>query len=346
MKRTIALFLALIMSLSLVACGAKEEKPAEKPAETPVETPAEKPEEKPAEPAEPEFKYPEKTVEFIIPYAAGGGTDVMLRALLAELPYTTMVTNIAGASSSIGTMEALHREGDGYTVLCHLPESMTAYSMNGTFAEPADELMEPICAPVIDPMCAVIASNNGKFSNLEELIAYGKANPGEIKWCATGTKSQNHMISAMHWTAMDLDVTYLPFDSGAKSRTALLGGNADVFVTQISEVATYVASGDMIPLCVYDYNRSSILPDCPTAEEVGYEGLISVSHRGLVAVPGTPKEVVEFWSNEFKALCENEEVCQKLRDLGYDPVFSTGEEIRGYQENIKVLFADATKLVE
>jgi tripartite-type tricarboxylate transporter receptor subunit TctC len=340
------MLLVLAMALSLVACGGGNDAPAEEEKAPAVEESQPAEESKPVEEAKPALDYPKKTVEFIIPYAAGGGADVMLRALLAELPYTTMVTNIAGASSSIGTMEALHRDGDGYTVLCHLPESMTAYSMNGTFAEPADELMEPICAPVIDPMCAVIASNNGKFSNLEELIAYGKANPGEIKWCATGTKSQNHMISAMHWTAMDLDVTYLPFDSGAKSRTALLGGNADVFVTQISEVATYVASGDMIPLCVYDYNRSSILPDCPTAEEVGYEGLISVSHRGLVAVPGTPKEVMEFWSNEFKALCENEEVCQKLRDLGYDPVFSTGEEIRGYQENIKVLFADATKLVE
>lgn len=342
MKRTFALFLALIMSLSLVACGGSSTQTETKTEETKTEET--KTEETKAEETV-EFNYPEKTVEIIIPYAAGGGTDVMCRALTAELDFTTVVTNMEGASSSIGTMEALHRDGDGYTILCHLPESMTAYSMNGTFAEPADELMEPICAPVIDPMVAVIASNNGKFSNLDELIAYGEANPGAIKWCATGTKSQNHMISAMHWTAMDLDVTYVPYDSGSKSRAALLGGNADVFVTQISEVASYVASGDMIPLCVYDYNRSSILPDVPTAEELGYEGLISVSHRGFVAVPGTPQEIIDFWANAVKEVMENEEFCQKLRDLGYDPVYTSGEEIREYQENIKVLFADATKLV-
>lgn len=338
MKRTFALFLALIMTLSLAACGGskKDDTADTTPADS---TATENKEETPA------FNYPEKTVEIIIPYAAGGGTDVMCRALTAELDFTTVVTNMEGASSSIGTMEALHRDGDGYTILCHLPESMAAYSMNGTFAEPADELMEPICAPVVDPMCAVIASNNGKFSNLEELIAYGEAHPAAIKWCATGTKSQNHMISAMHWNAMGLDVTYVPYDSGSKSRAALLGGNADVFVTQISEVASYVASGDMIPLCVYDYNRSSILPDVPTAEELGYEGLISVSHRGFVAVPDTPQEIIDFWSDTVEKVMENEEFCQKLRDLGYDPVFTTGAEIKEYQKNIKLLFADAAELV-
>lgn len=332
MKRLLALILTLVMALSLAACGQKAE-----------ETPTDDPEE---EATEAPFTYPEKTVEIIIPYAAGGGTDVMCRALVAELDFTTVVTNIEGASASIGTMEAYNRDPDGYTILCHLPESMTAYCMNGTYTEPVDEEFTPICAPVIDPMCAVIASNNGKFTNLEELIAYAKANPGEVKWCATGTKSQNHMISAMHWTAMDLDVTYVPYDSGAKSRAALLGGNADVFVTQISEVATYVASGDMIPLCVYDENRSSILPDTPTAIELGYEGLVSVSHRGFLAVPGTPQEIIDFWSASVKAVCDDPAFQQKMRDLGYDPVFSTTEDIRGYQANIKVLFADAMKLVE
>ena len=295
--------------------------------------------------ADGELDYPEKTVEFIIPYAAGGGTDVMCRAVLAELDFTTMVTNIEGASSSIGTMEALHRDGDGYSILCSLPESIACYVMNGTFAEPADELLIPICAPVVDPMCMVIGSNNGKFENLEELVAYGKDHPGEIKWCATGTKSQNHMISAQTWTALDLDVTYVPYDSGAKSRAALLGGNADIFVTQISEVASYVKSGDMIPIMTYDYERSPILPDTPTAEELGYEGLISVSHRGFMAPPDTPQEIIDFLADQIKAVCEDEEFQQKMVDLGYGPVFVSADEIVEYMDNIRASFADAMELV-
>ena len=70
-----------------------------------------------------------------------------------------------------------------------------------------------------------------------------------------------------------------------------------------------------------------------------------MSHRGFVAVPGTPQEIIDFWADAVKEVMEDEAFCQKLRDLGYDPVYSTGEEIRGYQENIKVLFADATALV-
>lgn len=340
MKRKLALLLALVLSLSLAACGGTKagDTPSEpapssqEPAQTPVES-------------ETPLNYPEKTVEVIVPYAAGGGTDVMCRAVLAELDFTTMVTNIEGASSSIGTMEALHRDGDGYSILCHLPESMSCYVMTGTFSEPADELMIPICTPVVDPMCMVIASNNGKFSNLDELKEYAAAHPGEVKWCATGTKSQNHMISALHWTAMDLDVTYVPYDSGAKSRAALLGGNADIFVTQISEVASYVNSGDMIPLCVYDTVRSSILPDVPTAEELGYEGLVSVSHRGFLAPPDTPQEIIDFWAEAIKAVCENEDFQQKMRDLGYDPVYTTAETLREYQANIKASFTKAMDLL-
>lgn len=101
----------------------------------------------------------------------------------------------------------------------------------------------------------------------------------------------------------------------------------------------------MIPLCVYDYNRSSILPDVPTAEELGYQGLISVSHRGFLAVPGTPQEIIDFWAETIKTLCEDEEFCQKMRDLGYDPVYTTGDEIREYQANIRSSFADAMALV-
>ena len=326
MKKLLALLLCVIMVAGMMAA-----------CETVGEAPAAEGEKK--------LDYPKKTVEIIIPYAAGGGTDVMVRALCAELPFTTMVTNIAGASASIGTMEALHRDPDGYTILAHLPESMSCYVMNGTYTEPVDDLFVPICAPVIDPMCMVIGSNNGKFANLEELVAYATEHPGEVKWCATGTKSQNHMISAQTWTALGIDVTYVPFDSGSKSRAALLGGNADIFVTQISEVAAYVQSGDMIPIMTYDANRSSILPDTPTAEELGYEGLISVSHRGFLAVPGTPQEIIDFFADAVKTVCDNPEFQQKMRDLGYDPVYSGTEEIKEYQANIKASFAEASKLV-
>lgn len=343
MKRKLALLLALVLSLSLMtACGSSKSNTSSESASTqePSQEPASESGESTALP-----DYPKKTVEVIVPYAAGGGTDVMCRAVLAELDFTTMVTNIEGASSSIGTMEALHRNGDGYTILCHLPESMSCYAMTGTFSEPADELMIPICTPVVDPMCMVISANNGKFTNLDELKEYAVAHPGEVKWCATGTKSQNHMISALHWTAMELDVTYVPYDSGAKSRAALLGGNADIFVTQISEVASYVSSGDMIPLCVYDTSRSSILPDVPTAEELGYEGLISVSHRGFLAPPNTPQEIIDFWATSIKEVCENEEFQEKMRELGYDPVYTTAETLREYQANIKASFTKAMDLL-
>ena len=342
MKRKFAVLLALILSLSLMtACGnTKTDTPSE-PA------PSQEPSQAPAGAAgnEAALDYPKKTVEVIVPYAAGGGTDVMCRAVLAELDFTTMVTNIEGASSSIGTMEALHRDGDGYTIRCHLPESMACYVMTGTFSEPADEMMIPICTPVVDPMCMVIASNNGKFSNLDELKEYAAAHPGEVKWCATGTKSQNHMISALHWTAMELDVTYVPYDSGAKSRAALLGGNADIFVTQISEVASYVNSGDMIPLCVYDTSRSSILPDVPTAEELGYEDLVSVSHRGFLAPPDTPQEIIDFWADAIKNVCEDESFQEKMRELGYDPVYTPAETLKEYQANIKASFTKAMDLL-
>lgn len=341
MKKRIALILALALSLGMLAsCGSKESAPEPAPSKPSESVEVETPEEKPLD-------YPKKPVEIIVPFSAGGGTDIMARAIAAQLPFTTVVTNMEGGSSSIGTMEALHRDPDGYTILCSLPESIAAYSYNGTYTEPADELLIPIACPVTDPVVMAISANNGKFTDLEGMIAWAKEHPGELKWGASGNKSGNHAMSAVHWTDMGIDVTYVPFDGGGKARTALLGNNIDVYVDMVSSVGAYVESGDVIALCVYDSARSSYLPDVPTIAELGGEALLSGGcHRGFMATPGTPQEIVDFWADAIKTAMDTEEVQESLKGLYYDPVFSDGEQIVEYMDAYREVYIKAMDYIE
>ena len=310
MKKLLVIVLSLVMVFCMFACGEKTTE-------------------------EPQFTYPEKAVEFIVPYAAGGGNDVMCRAVVSELPFTNVVTNMAGSSAYIGTMEAMNRPADGYTVLVHLPESMQCYVENGTYAVDAADAMIPIACPASDPFIIVIGNTketSAKFNDLESLKNY----KGKVQICETGMKSQNQMTAALFAEQLGIDYVITPYDSGANSRTALLGGNADIFVTQLSETAAYVKSGEMIPLMVCDYNRSSVIPDCPTAKELGFD-IISVSHRGFLVAPGTPEDIQEYLRAELKKVCTTDAFKQKLFDLGYDPVWVEHDEIKGFQNDIKNL---------
>ena len=341
MKKRIALLLTLALSLGMLAgCGGNGDSTASTPSEPSKSAATSTSDDK-------TLDYPTKTVEIIVPFAAGGGTDIMARAIAAQLPFTTVVTNIEGGSSSIGTMEALHRDPDGHTILCSLPESVAVYSYNGTYTEPADEMLIPIACPVTDPVVMAISANNGKFTDLEGLIAYAKEHPGELKWGASGNKSGNHAMSAMHWTDMGIDVTYVPFDGGGKARTALLGGNIDVYVDMVSSVGAYVESGDIIALCVYDSARSSYLPDVPTIAELGGEALLSGgAHRGFMATPGTPQEIVDFWADAIKTAMESEEVKEALKGLYYDPVYSDGDQMVEYMDAYREVYIQAMEYIE
>lgn len=238
MKRVFGLLLSLALLVTCATgCGSEQSTQTDSPSEQETEQ---------------QLDYPTRSINFVVPYGAGGGTDVMARAVVGalDLGVSTYVTNIEGASAGTGSMEVFHSDADGYTLLVHQAEALVTYVTTGTYSEALDTELTPVATVAWDPMAVSVAAN-GKFKSLEDIVSYAKEHPGEIKWASVGTKSNNHLTSAMIWEAAGIDVTYVPYDSASKSKTAVLGGNADVLLGQVSEVKALVDSGEWcVWLCV------------------------------------------------------------------------------------------------
>lgn len=323
MKKLSALILALAMIAVLVACGQKETPSQGNDSANSTDNTT--------------LDYPTRSINFIVPYGAGGGTDVMGRAVVGnlDLPVTTYVTNIEGASAGTGSMEAYHSDPDGYTLLVHQAEALVTYVAAGTYSAPLDEELEPVATVAWDPQAISVAAN-GKFKSLEDIVSYAKDHPGEIKWAAMGTNSSNHLTSALIWDAADIEVTYVPYDSASKSKTAVLGGNADVLVGQVSEVKALVDSGEMICVAVTSENRSTIVnfEEVPTAKELGYD-VVMGNHRGFFAPPKTDPQIIDYLASKIKEVYDQADFAPKMADLGYECEFLDAAQIKDLIETTR-----------
>lgn len=323
MKRVFGLLLSLtLLATCAVGCGSGQQSAQTDSApEQEQET-------------EQQLDYPTRSINFIVPYGAGGGTDVMARAVVGalDLGVSTYVTNIEGASAGTGSMEVFHSDADGYTLLVHQSEALVTYVTTGTYSEALDTELTPVATVAWDPMAVSVAAN-GKFKSLEDIVSYAKEYPGEIKWASVGTKSNNHLTSAMIWEAAGIDVTYVPYDSASKSKTAVLGGNADVLLGQVSEVKALVDSGEMVCVAICSENRSTIenFTEVPTTVELGYDAVMG-NHRGFFAPPDLPQEITEYLTAKIKEVYDTDDFKATMAELGYECEFLDPDQIR---ENIE-----------
>lgn len=322
MKRMLTLILTFAMTLSLAACGTKENTQASGTT-TPDSADSSHTEETAA-------WTPSKTINCIVPFGAGGGTDVMARAVAAAMdaPNGVVITNIEGGGSSIGAMEAYHADPDGYTIFCVGLEALIAGVHSGTYPE-ADsyEKFIPLCSAGDDHFI-VTASKSSGFQSLDDLVEYATANPGKVTCAGTGSMSITNAATQMFFDACGIDVQYVPYDGAAKNRAAVMGGHNDISVLLVSEAATCIDSGDVVPLCVLGGERSEFYPDVPCASEVGDYDIDVSFHRAFFCTPDTPSEIVEALDAMMRVACDNEETQETLRSLYYAPNYIGSAELK------------------
>lgn len=277
------------------------------------------------------LNYPEKSINIIVPYAAGGGTDILARtaAKYLDLGQSVVVTNMEGGSSAIGTMEAYNSPADGYTLFCCMPESMMGYYLGGSLKVPAHDDFEMISTLVYDANI-LSTSKNSKFKTFEDVVTYAKANPGKLNWASVGAKGSNEQASAEIWKAAGIEVNYIPFDSASKSRVAVMGGHADVLFGQISEVKPIAQAGDIVPLAISMEERSKFFPETPIFKELGYD-IVNGLHRGFMASPETPKEIVEILEKALKEVYDNPEFISLVEEqLGFQAMFVGAKDLETF----------------
>ncbi len=268
--------------------------------------------------------YPVKPVQIVVPFGPGGGTDVLVRTFMKFIDIggqPMVAVNIDGASGFVGTMDAANRPGDGYTILVAAAHDVLSYTFTGQTSRLLYEELTPVCVLASD-YDMVSTNKQSGFTTVQEMVAYAKANPGQLRWGTTGSKTANAVNSI--WMAEDLGIadliTFVPYDGGATAKPALLGNHVQVLTGSSGDIRPLVESGDAVPLMVINDSRVRVMPDTPTTMESGCDATIFVAR--VVWVPkGTSPEIIAHLEKAFKEVSENPEFRAAIESQGIDVRF-------------------------
>lgn len=266
-------------------------------------------------------EYPADSIEFATASGPGGGSDAMLRALLetAEIPVSTYVVNRTGGGGSNLANYVQSRPADGYTVV-----AVTSSNVLGDLTETMDvELLEdwrPVIRLMIDPAVLVVRPD-APWDTMDELVEALQAGEVNFGGSSVGTTTHISYIILAELTDSPTD-NYVAFDASGDALPSLLGGHFDAMYAETSEVADFVASGELKALAVE--GNVAGFEDVPTFEETGYQESVIVKWRGLMVRADTPEDVVTYLHDQFKAAVEES-------DSIWQDYLNGGGSLPGYQ---------------
>jgi tripartite-type tricarboxylate transporter receptor subunit TctC len=270
-------------------------------------------------------EYPEKTVTIIVPFAAGGRTDLTARsiaqALEKHLGTTTVVVNKPGAGGVVGAKEVANAEPDGYTVGVFSSAVVSAqYTV-----ETGTDLDDYEIAGVMEISPAALAVNyDAPWETLNELVEAGDNEPGSIRLgMIPGASAQ--VFAGGFTDAAGIEATMVPFDSDAPGVTALAGGHIDAHVAVPASYKALVEAKKIRVLGVAAENRMSTFPDIPTMREQDVD-LVIGSFHGLFVPKGTPEEVLETLETALEKAMQDKAVIEQMAHVGLGPVFLDRQE--------------------
>ncbi|KAA0017294.1 tripartite tricarboxylate transporter substrate binding protein [Salinicola corii] len=290
--------------------------------------------------------YPERAVQMIIGYSAGGGTDIAARTLVPyierELGTDITVINRPGAGGEVGFTALANAEPDGYTIgFINTPNVLTIPIERETRYELSD--FQPVASVVDDPDGFNVGPDS-EFASLEDLVAYAKEHPGEITYGTTGVGSDDHLAALALERLAGIEMTHVPFPGAADVRQALMGGHIEMGIFNIGEAAADVKAGRIKMLAQAASQRSKELPDVPTTAEAGYELTIG-SNRGIAVPAGVPDEIVQKLSSAIEAAMNNEDfqkaAVQQSLPLDYQDPTTYQQTLQDLQARFQALWDES-----
>jgi tripartite-type tricarboxylate transporter receptor subunit TctC len=259
--------------------------------------------------------FPTRAITIIVPWSAGGGTDVLARALARSgqehLGVPVVVENRPGGSGAVGLGEVLTARPDGYT-LAILPVELAFLSQTGIYPFSFDNFTK-IMNLNTDP--AALTVKAGRFQDVDEFISYARANPGALKVGHSGTGLLWHLAAGTLALEADIDLVYVPFDGAAPAQAALIGGHIDAITVSGAEVSAQVRAGELQILAMMGESRLEIFPDVPTLRELGIDVNIN-TFRGLGGPRDIPADRVAILHDAFKKMMEEPEFISTLENMG------------------------------
>ena len=267
--------------------------------------------------------YPGKPVRLIVPFAAGGSTDIIARVLAQKLNEAwgqpVLVDNRAGASTVIGTELVARAAPDGHTLLVTPAPFTIVPSLTPKLPYDPHKDFEPITLINTTPLVVVVHPGVPARS-IKELVALAKSRPGALNYGSSGSGGSNHLAGELFNAMAGVKMVHVPYKGNAPALTDLVGGHVDVVFNGVTSALGFIKSGRLRGLGVTSLNRSAALPDLPTLDQAGLPGFPAVAWNGLTAPARTPKNVIDRINADVLKVIRSPELVEKLRAEGSDAV--------------------------
>jgi tripartite-type tricarboxylate transporter receptor subunit TctC len=277
--------------------------------------------------------YPTRPVRMIVPFVAGGGTDLLGRFVSQRLTdllgQQFVVDNRGGAGSVLGTQILSKATADGYT----LGVLDTAFAINPGLAEklPYDAERDFVFIAIIATSPSLIVTNPGlKVRTVQELIALAKRQPGKITFGSAGVGSSSHRTAQMFMTAAQIDLLHIPFKGAGASIVDVLGGHTDLTSVVPGTVMQHIQSGAMIPLVITGKSPYHMLPSVPTFASIGLASVNPGQFRFLAAPAGLPAAIRKKLTDTMRTVMEPPEFRKRLSDNGFEAELLVEADARAY----------------
>jgi tripartite-type tricarboxylate transporter receptor subunit TctC len=297
--------------------------------------------------------YPERVVRIVVPFAPGGGTDVIARTLAQEmtkeLGASVIIENRPGAGTIIGTQAVAASAPDGYTLLMGTFAHAVNPSLNAKLPYDAHKDFAPV-ALVARSFNVVVVNPKSSFQSIADLIAAAKANPGKLSYGTFGTGTSAHLAGELFKRMAGVDLVAVPYKGAAPAITDLIGGQIEVMFTTVASAASLIEGEQLRALAVTSAQRSPAFPQLPTVAEAGVPGYAAESWYGLFAPAKTAPDIIERL-NKSAAVAVKSEAFQRLAvNEGLVTVADAPEELdrywRGEEERWRKLIEDAGIKIE
>ena len=290
--------------------------------------------------------YPDRPVRFIVPYAAGGPTDVITRLIAQKLSDRTgkqfFVENIGGGGGNVAMGRVAKMPADGYSLLMVNPSYVINPTLYGKVPYEMGKSFDLVTLAVATTQ--VIAVHPSVPANtLADLVALIKANPGKYSYASPGTGTPGHLVGELFRLSLGLDLVHVPFNSAGHAVASAISGHTPICFASPSPAAQQVIEGRLRGLAVSSKARTSALPDVPTTAQAGYPAVAGDNWQGIVVPAGSPKEIITFLHRETVDILGLADVRERLALLGFEPVASTPE---GFAERANSDFETWAKVIK
>jgi tripartite-type tricarboxylate transporter receptor subunit TctC len=262
--------------------------------------------------------YPLRPVQLIVPFSAGGGTDigtrVVAKAAEKHLGRPLVIQNIDGGGSEVGVSQMVRSKPDGYTIAGFNSASIVLTTMRKASYNPVTDI-SPICLVVSDPRLFAVRADDARFKTAKDFIQYARDNPEKLTIGTSGAGTSAHLSILIMNKVAQVKAKPVHFGGAGESRAAFLGGHIDALGQTYGEIYALLKDGKAKVIAVATDERMQELPDVPTFKEIGINLVIS-SNRGFAAPKGTPKEVIDKLDDAFKKASADPEYLEQMAKMG------------------------------